>query len=690
MIQREVNGKPVGVKSGATVLQACEAAGIEIPRFCYHERLLVAGNCRMCLVERTGSPKPVASCAMPVAPGMKVVTDSPRVKKAREGVMEFLLRNHPLDCPICDQAGECDLQDQSMIYGSDRSRMYEPKRGVEDKNRGPLVAATITRCIHCTRCIRFASEVAGVADLGTSARGVNTEVGTYITKMYGSERSGNLIDLCPVGALTSKPYSFKGRPWELMPTESVDGFDARGANVRLKSRNNEVFRVMPRLNDNLNGEWLADKSRFAVDGAKIQRILTSWVAKQVPRKGKTHRKEVRACALDSIATIRTNRGNTHPIQRVVSPTLDRTRRKSRAERAQGRRSKGFNVSLERVGRGGKDKSRYGVGGRRQSEQERAVSVARVAEADVCVRVGTDLRKESPLLNTKLRETFLRDQVKIYSLGNRSNPTYPVTHLDRTRESRSSRANGTHSISVERAKAKKPRIRVGNAVRERADSESCMRRLRDRAHKLQSRGKVVKGWSVLNLVHRSANSVGGRWLNYTNYEGLKENARRIRCGVNAGELKERGWAISNLSQARSARKGLVVLGTHGDELRANADVIIPRNSHREQEGKFMNMEGRRQSSHKATGDRSVSNENLVKGLSKRLNILDAMSVVDRDDNSEWTSRSMRGGKRGTSVNGRSREMTVPSVHDYYLEGHAMARVSPLMAKCSKSFAVENFS
>jgi len=275
-----VNGKEVEVSAGCTVLQACEVAGIEVPRFCYHDRLSIAGNCRMCLVEVEKSPKPVASCAMPIMPGMKIKTDSPMVRKAREGVMEFLLANHPLDCPICDQGGECDLQDQSIVFGSDRSRFREYKRTVEDKNLGPFVKTAMTRCIHCTRCVRFAAEVAGVEDLGTTGRGNAMEIGTYVPKFFDSELSGNVIDICPVGALTSKPYAFTARPWELDHVESVDVHDAVGSNIRIDIRGVEVMRVLPRLNEDINEEWLSDKSRFAYDGLKYQRLDTPFVRKQ--------------------------------------------------------------------------------------------------------------------------------------------------------------------------------------------------------------------------------------------------------------------------------------------------------------------------------------------------------------------------------------------------------------------------
>src|SRR6185437_10314957 len=272
-----IDGQEIEVPNGTTILQACQQAGVEIPHFCYHERLMIAGNCRMCLVEVEKSPKPVASCAMPVAEGNVILTHSDKAKKARHGVMEMLLINHPLDCPFCDQGGECDLQDEAMAYGFDRSRYRENKRAVPEKNFGPLVETHMTRCIHCTRCIRFLPDVAGVAELGATGRGEDMEIGTYIERALGSELSGNIIDLCPVGALTSKPYAFTARPWELKKTDSIDALDALGTNIRIDSRGPEVLRILPRINDDVNEEWLGDKSRFFVDGLKRRRLDRPWV-----------------------------------------------------------------------------------------------------------------------------------------------------------------------------------------------------------------------------------------------------------------------------------------------------------------------------------------------------------------------------------------------------------------------------
>src|SRR5499425_45723 len=297
MPQAKVNGVEIEFENGMTVLQVAELAGEEIPRFCYHERLSIAGNCRMCLVEvKPGPPKPQASCALPVADKQEIFTTTPMVQKARKGVMEFLLINHPLDCPICDQGGECDLQDQAMAYGFDRGRFEENKRAVRDKDFGPLVKTEMTRCIHCTRCIRFLTEIAGVEELGATGRGEDMEIGTYIERALSSELSANIIDLCPVGALTSKPYAFVARPWELRKTESVDVLDAVGSNIRIDARGPQVLRILPRLHEAINEEWISDKTRYAIDGLLRQRLDRPYVRRDGRLKPATWVEAFRAIA----------------------------------------------------------------------------------------------------------------------------------------------------------------------------------------------------------------------------------------------------------------------------------------------------------------------------------------------------------------------------------------------------------
>ena len=383
-----VDGIEVEVEAGATVLQACEEAGKEIPRFCYHERLSIAGNCRMCLVEMERAPKPVASCAMPAADGMVIKTDSDLVKKARNGVMEFLLINHPLDCPICDQGGECDLQDQAMAYGFDASRYAEKKRAVKDKELGPIVKTIMTRCIHCTRCVRFSEEVAGVGTMGAVYRGEDTEVGPYIEASINSELSGNLVDLCPVGALTSKPYAFTARPWELKKTDSIDVMDAVGSNIRIDSRSAEVMRVLPRTNDDVNEEWISDKTRYAIDGLKRQRLdrpyvrvdgklkAASWDEAFAAIKAKVSGldgKKIAAIAGDtvdceSMTALKDLMGT------LGSPNLDCRQDGSK------------------------------IGGPRASYIFNT-TISGIDDADACLIVGANIRAEAPIINSRLRKRW---------------------------------------------------------------------------------------------------------------------------------------------------------------------------------------------------------------------------------------------------------------------------------------------
>ena len=403
----------IEVQDGITVLQACEIAGVEIPRFCYHERLSVAGNCRMCLVEVSpGPPKPAASCALPVGEGMPVKTNSPMVKKAREGVMEFLLINHPLDCPICDQGGECDLQDQAMAYGAGNSRYEENKRAVRDKDLGPLVKTQMTRCIHCTRCVRFATEVAGVQELGATGRGESMEVGTYIEKALTSELSANIIDLCPVGALTSKPYAFVARPWELARTETIDVLDAVGSNVRVDSRGSEVLRVLPILNEDINEEWISDKTRYACDGLKRQRLDTpyerrdgsfqsaNWdeaiaaIAENLKNKEGSKVAAIAGDLVDcesvmALTDLMEELGSPHTDCRQDGAKLDATVRASYI----------FNSKI--------------VG---------------IEDADVCLLIGTNPRKEASLVNARIRKRWLRGGFSVGVVGQKNALTYPQEYL----------------------------------------------------------------------------------------------------------------------------------------------------------------------------------------------------------------------------------------------------------------------
>ncbi|HTC17639.1 MAG TPA: NADH-quinone oxidoreductase subunit NuoG, partial [Stellaceae bacterium] len=407
-----INGKAVEVPAGMTVLQACQQAGFEVPHFCYHQRLAIAGNCRMCLVEQEKAPKPIASCAMPAADGMVIHTDSEKAKKARHGVMEFLLINHPLDCPICDQGGECDLQDQAMAYGFDRGRYLEQKRAVKEKDFGPLVATSMTRCIHCTRCIRFATEIAGVEDLGATGRGESMEIGTYIEKTLTSELSANIIDLCPVGALTAKPYAFVARPWELTKTESVDVLDAVGSNIRVDARGPSVLRVLPRLNEDVNEEWISDKTRFAVDGLvkrRLDRPLIRRAGKLEPASWPEAfaaiSQRFKGMAGSRIAAIAGNLVDCEAMlalkdlmAALASPNLD-CRQDGAALDPSCRAGYVFNTTI-----------------------------AGIEQADLCLLIGTNPRIEAAIINARLRKRWLQGGFKIGVIGPKRDLTYPAAQL----------------------------------------------------------------------------------------------------------------------------------------------------------------------------------------------------------------------------------------------------------------------
>src|SRR6266550_297105 len=439
-----IDGQEIEVTPGTTILQACQQAGVEIPHFCYHERLMIAGNCRMCLVEVERSPKPVASCAMPVADGNIIHTNSPTAIKARHGVMEMLLINHPLDCPICDQGGECDLQDQAMAYGFDRGRFEENKRAVRDKELGPLVATSMNRCIHCTRCIRFLTEIAGVEELGATGRGEVMEITTYIEKALGSELSGNIIDLCPVGALTSKPYSYVARPWELRKTESVDVLDAVGSNIRIDSRGAQILRVLPRLHEDVNEEWISDKTRFAIDGLVRRRLDRPYIR----RNGAP----VEAEAMYALKELLTGLGATSLDCRQDGAKLDPGCRAGYL----------FNTTI-----------------------------AGIEQADACLLVGTNPRWEAALVNARLRKRYLRGGFKVAAIGPALDLTFPVEMLGEGGTVLNALAAGDHPWAAVLSNAKNPMIVVGQGALTRPDGSRVLGAARQIA---ESGGLVRDDWN----------------------------------------------------------------------------------------------------------------------------------------------------------------------------------------------------
>ena len=524
-----VNGTEVEVPVGATVMQACELAGAEIPRFCYHERLSIAGNCRMCLVEQEKAPKPIASCAMPAAEGMVIHTDTPLVKKARRGVMEFLLINHPLDCPICDQGGECDLQDQAMAYGYDRSRFAENKRSVKDKNLGPIIKTYMNRCIHCTRCVRFASEVAGVPEMGATGRGEHTEIGTYIEAALTSELSGNLVDLCPVGALTAKPYAFAARPWELRKTLSVDVLDGVGSAIRIDSRGNEVLRILPRTHDGINEEWISDKTRHAVDGLRVRRLdrplhridgkLTevSWDrAFTILRDRIFATRPARIAALSgplcdgeaiyALKHLATKLGVKNTDCRPVGSVLGTTGGGSKVNSAAAR----FNSTI-----------------------------AGIDAADAILLLGTNPRWEAAVLNARIRRRYLTGKVKIGLIGTAVDLTYPFVHLGESPSVISDLSSGKSASSVDGAfdhwrstmlNAERPMVIVGDAVFARPDAAAIAAALDGF---IEHFGIVREGWNGFNILHRSTGGITGLELGLVPAKGGHSTAEILTAAKTGG-------------------------------------------------------------------------------------------------------------------------------------------------------------
>ena len=569
-----IDGIEITVEPGATVLQACEEAGREVPRFCYHERLSVAGNCRMCLVEMEKSPKPIASCAMPAGDGMAIRTDTALVKKAREGVLEFLLINHPLDCPICDQGGECDLQDQTMAYGLGGNRYEENKRAVEDKNLGPLIKTIMTRCIHCTRCVRFATEVAGVEELGATGRGEHMEIGTYIEQALTSELSGNMIDICPVGALTSKPYAFAARPWELDRCETIDVHDAVGSNVRIDSRGREVMRSLPRLNEAINEEWISDKTRFACDGLRRQRLDTPYVRREGRLEPATWSDAFAAIAArlegvpgDRIAAIAGDLVDAEAMMALKdlfaglgSPHIDCRQDGARLE-AGARASYLFNTTIEGIER-----------------------------ADACLLIGTNPRWEAPLINARLRKRYLAGRFKIAAVGPVVDLTYRCEHLGAGPDTLTQLAEGRHPFHDELAAAERPMLIVGQGALARADGAAVLavaRRIAD------STGMVEPEWNGFNVLHTAAARVAGLDLGLVPGEGGRD-VPGILEGAGRGEIEVVYLlGADEIDMAALGEAFVVYQGHHGDAGAHRADVILPGAAYTEKDATYVNTEGRAQ-------------------------------------------------------------------------------------------------
>ncbi|XP_050435934.1 NADH-ubiquinone oxidoreductase 75 kDa subunit, mitochondrial [Adelges cooleyi] len=566
-----IDDKKVQVDPGTTVLQAAALAGVEIPRFCYHERLAVAGNCRMCLVEVERSPKPVAACAMPVMNGWKIKTNSELTRKAREGVMEFLLMNHPLDCPICDQGGECDLQDQSMAFGSDRSRFvdidYSGKRAVEDKNIGPLVKTIMTRCIHCTRCIRFASEVAGVDDLGTTGRGSDMQVGTYIEKMFLSELSGNVIDLCPVGALTSKPYSFTARPWETRKTDSIDVLDALGSNIVVSTRAGDVMRILPRLNEDINEEWLSDKSRFSYDGLKRQRLITPMVKDS---KGNLVPVEWEDALVTASRVLMKANGDVVGVAGSLSDAESMVSLKDLLNRL-GSEELYTEQPFPVVGSSTDLRSSYLFNS----------SISGLEQADLVLLIGTNPRYEAPLINTRIRKGYVHNELNIALLGPKVDLSYDYEHLGDSASTLKELAEKKHAFFTKLSKAKRPVIILGAQQFEGPDGEVFLAQAQQLAQELTK--SAEKGWKILNILQQVAGQVAALDIGY-------------KPNVNLGSPKVLyllGADSEAVTKNKPSGTTIIYQGHHGDAGAAIADIILPGAAYTEKQATYVNTEGRAQ-------------------------------------------------------------------------------------------------
>src|SRR5690554_404322 len=586
MASIKVDGQLVEVPDYYTLLQAAEAAGAEIPRFCYHERLSVAGNCRMCLVEvKGGPPKPQASCAMSVKdmrPGPngeppEMFTNTPMVKKAREGVMEFLLINHPLDCPVCDQGGECDLQDQAMAYGVSGSRFQENKRAVEDKYMGPLVKTAMTRCIQCTRCVRFITEVAGVPEMGAIGRGEDMEIITYLDKALSSELQGNVIDLCPVGALTSKPYAFNARPWELTKTESIDVMDAVGSNIRVDSRGREVMRILPRVNDAINEEWISDKTRFVWDGLKSQRLDRPYVRKGGKLQATSWDEALAAVA----ARLNKSGGKTGAIAGDLAAVEEMYALKSLLA------SVGSGMTDVRPPMSGIDPSMP------RSAYVFNPTIAGIEQADAIVIIGANPRLEASLVNARIRKTWRATGLPIAVIGEQADLTYNYSYLGDSFEALADLAAGKGSFGEILSNAKRPLIIVGeSAVSHAKLGKQVGRDTIALAARLATAGKdVAPDWNGFALLHNAASRVGGLDIGFVPHDGGVCSADQIAL-AGKGELDVLFLLGADEHDIAATGKAFVVyIGSHGDKGAHRADVILPGAAYTEKSGTYVNTEGR---------------------------------------------------------------------------------------------------
>jgi len=675
-----IDGNEIDVPAEFTLLQACEAAGAEIPRFCYHERLSIAGNCRMCLVEVKGTPKPVASCAWGVRdcrPGPKgelpeISTRSPMVKKAREGVMEFLLINHPLDCPICDQGGECDLQDQAMGYGVDTSRFAENKRAVEDKYIGVLVKTSMNRCIQCTRCVRFSTEICGVPEMGLTGRGEDVEITTYLESALTSELQGNLADICPVGALTSKPYAFAARPWELGKTQSIDVMDAVGSAIRVDTRGREVMRILPRINENVNEEWISDKTRHIVDGLRTQRLDRPYIRDNGKLRAATWPEAFAAIA----AKVARSDG-----KRIGAVAGDLAAVEEMFALKQLLTAFGsVNIATQN-------------GGAFDSKAGRASyifnpSIAGIDQADALLIVGSNPRKEASVLNARIRKRWRTGQLKIGVIGDKADLTYDYDHLGAGTDTLTDLAAGKHSFADVLKGAKNPIVLVGAGVAARHDGAAVLAAVAKLASDI---GAIKDGWNGFGVLHTAASQVGALDIGFAPGEGGLTAAQMTTFGtldvlfsLGADDIKPADGTF------------VVYIGTHGDQGAHRADVILPGAAYTEKAGIYVNTEGRVQMANRAAFPPGDAREDwaIIRALSDALGKklpFDSLGAlrqaifksvphlmrIDQIEAGNSAGVTTLAGRGGSVEKGAFKSPVV----DFYLT-NPIARASAVMAECSK--------
>jgi NADH-quinone oxidoreductase subunit G len=668
MLKLKVNDIEVEVEDGLTVLQACEKAGVEIPRFCYHEKLSIAGNCRMCLVEMEKSPKPVASCAMPAAEGMNIKTNTAFVEKARKGVMEFLLANHPLDCPVCDQGGECDLQDQSMFYGVDKSRFKENKRSVPEKNMGPLIKTQMTRCIHCTRCVRFATEVAGVPELGAIGRGEDMQITTYLEQSMQSELSANVVDLCPVGALTSKPYVFEARPWELKKTETIDVMDAIGSNIRVDTYDWEVKRILPIINEDINEEWISDKTRYACDGLLNQRLdkpfikyngkieKASWeeVYKIIKSKLENTSKD-KVCGFVGDLT---NMETGYIFKEFFDRTLDIQNYESRSDNRFTNTSKRENYLFNSTING-------------------------IEDSDFIFLIGTNPRFEATILNARIRKSYLNNNTKIVSLNDLGDLTYPYESLDGQTQTLKDIFDGNHNISKQIIGANKPMIVLGESLLNINSAKYFFNKIKKFLIKNE---KVSKEWNPLNVLSCDAATVGNYDLGLVNEDNnLLKDLQNHKFDI----VYLLGQDNLNFDKKDEF---IIYQGSHGDKGAEIADIILPGSAYTEQDGYFTNLEGKIQKAYKASYPPGDAKEDwqIINELAELMNNRKLFNDKDELESSMLNYLNLEKEKQAnendentnTDENEFKSETLNIAVKDYYFS-NVIARSSKTMVECNNS-------